>query len=64
MFKTLEEMEKRGEDITSITNQNLLIQGVEDIQGLNQFSQKETATKVGNFRLKIEMLALNEDQLV
>lgn len=54
LLKTLEEMEKRGEDITGITSQTLLIQGVEDIQGLNQFSQKETATKVGNFRLRFE----------
>ena len=60
LFKTLEEMEKRGEDITSITNQTLVIQGIEDIQGLNQFAHKETDTKVGNFRLRFEGSSLFE----
>lgn len=60
LFKTLEEMEKRGEDITAITNQTLSIQGIEDIQGLNQFSQKGTITNVGNFRLRFEGSSLFE----
>lgn len=54
LFKTLEEMEKKGEDITNIINQVLVIQGIEDIQGLNQFASKGTDTKVGNFRLRFE----------
>lgn len=54
LFKTLEEMEKRGEDITNITNKILIIQGVEDIQGLNDFAQKRTGSKVGNLRLKFQ----------
>ena len=54
LFKTLEEMEKRGEDITNITNKILIIQGVEDIQGLNDFAQKRTESKVGNLRLKFQ----------
>lgn len=54
LFKTLEEMEKRGEDTTAITSQILLIQGIDDIQALNQFAHKGTDTKVGNFRLRFE----------
>lgn len=54
LFKTLEEMEKRGEDISGITSKTLLIQGVEDIQGLNQISKEKTPTKVQNFRLKLQ----------
>lgn len=54
LFKTLEEMEKSGEDISNITNQTLLMQGVEDIQALNQFSRDEATTKVGNLRLKFQ----------
>lgn len=54
LLKTLEQMEERGEDITNITNQILLIQGIEDIQELNRFSQKRITTKVGDFRLRFQ----------
>ena len=40
LFKTLEKVEKRGCDITEITNKTLLIRSLEDIQGLNQFCKK------------------------
>lgn len=60
LFTTLEEIEKRGVDITGATSQNLLIQGIEDIQCLNQFSQRGTITKVGNFRLRFEGSSLFE----
>lgn len=53
-FKTLEEMETRGEDISNITGKTLLIQGVEDIQALNQFSSAEATTKVGEQRIKFQ----------
>ena len=35
LFETLEKIERRGVDITSVTSQILLIQGIEDIQCLN-----------------------------
>lgn len=54
LFKALEEMEKRGEDITNILNKKLLIEGIEDIQALNNFAQKSTDTEISKFRLKCE----------
>lgn len=60
LFETLEEIERRGVDITGATSQTLLIQGIEDIQCLNKFSQRETITKVGNFRLRFEGSSLFE----
>ena len=60
LFETLEKIERRGVDITSVTSQILLIQGIEDIQCLNKFSKKGTITKVGNFKLRFEGSSLFE----
>lgn len=54
LFRTLEEMENKGEDITTITNQVLSIQVPEDIQALNKFASQRTDTKIGNFRLRFQ----------
>lgn len=52
LFKTLEDMEKRGEDISHITHQPLVIHGIEDIQTISEFSTKETSSEINNFGLR------------
>lgn len=60
LFNTLEEMAKKGEDITNITNQILVIQGIDDIQALNQFAHQGADTAIRNFKLKFEGTTLFE----
>lgn len=52
LFKTLEEMEQKGENITHITSKTLLIESIEDIQMLNEFAQKESSSNFENFIIK------------
>ena len=60
LFKALEKVEKRGCDITEITNKTLLIRSLEDIQGLNQFCKNKDKSQVENFRLKFSGSSLFE----
>ncbi|MCI9247240.1 MAG: hypothetical protein HFJ30_09100, partial [Clostridia bacterium] len=53
-------MAKKGEDITNITNQILVIQGIDDIQALNQFAHQGADTAIRNFKLKFEGTTLFE----
>lgn len=54
LFKTLAEMEKRGEDISAITRNVLLIDGKEDIDALNDVSFEGTETKAGLLNLRFQ----------
>ena len=49
LFKTLEKMKEKGENIESITQQILAIETIEDIQSLNKISQKETCSEISEF---------------
>ena len=54
LFKVLKETEKQGVDISLITSQPLVIQSIEDIQSLNDFSKEEITTHIHNFMLKFQ----------
>ena len=54
LFTTLEEMKKQGEDIRHLTNQSLVITGIEDIQILNECVKKGCSSEIGEFRLKFQ----------
>lgn len=54
LFETLEEMQRQGEDISILTNQPLVMRGIEDIQALNEFAKRGISPQIGEFRLKFQ----------
>lgn len=48
LFKTLEKMQKQGEDISHLTNQLLLIESPEDIKKLSDLAKRETPSEIND----------------
>jgi len=51
LFKTLEQMQKQGEDIRKFTNQSLSIDSMEDIRSVSDFAKRESPSEINNFEL-------------
>ena len=54
LFETLKEMQEQGEDISILTNQPLVMKGIEDIQVLNKYAKKEIPSEIRAFELKFQ----------
>ena len=49
LFQTLEKMQRQGEDISHLTNQQLVISNPEDIKSINTLAKRETSPEIKDF---------------